>query len=488
MTLRIGIGGLWHETNTFAPGLTTIQDFVDYRLADGPRAVRDALAGTATEIGGALVACGELGYEPVPFFYAGAVPGPTIAADARALLWEQFLAALEQALPLDGVLLALHGAMVAEDVEDPESDLIEQVRERTGSVPIAVVLDLHANPGDGLVAEADIVLAYETYPHTDAAERAAEAVRLLGDTIEDEIAPLVAGRRLALLTCPLVQATAEEPMASLLVAARRVRARPGVAAVSLLPGYAYADVERLGFAVVVTGEGAAASNAADELSGAVWASRDAFRPALASVDDAVAQALRSDEPIVLAEVADNVGGGAPGNATQLLGALVEADARGAVAVLHDPAAAATAAAAGEGNDVEVEAGDPPLRLSGRVTHAGATGLSPHGQLHDRPGGRHGALCRGRDRRRRGGAHLAQGDAVRCRPPDGSRHRAGRAPHPRGQVRDRLAGRLRRRCLRGDRRGHPGAVHVPPRDASVPPGPSADRAAGRCRLTYSASGT
>ena len=79
--------------------------------------------------------------------------------------------------------------MVAEDVEDPESDLIEQVRERTGSVPIAVVLDLHANPGDGLVAEADIVLAYETYPHTDTAERAAEAVRLLGDTIEGELAP-----------------------------------------------------------------------------------------------------------------------------------------------------------------------------------------------------------------------------------------------------------------------------------------------------------
>ena len=113
MTLRIGIGGLWHETNTFAPGLTTIRDFAHYRLADGPRAVRDALAGTATEIGGALVACGELGYEPVPFFFAGAVPGPKIAAVARGFLWEQFLAGLEQALPLDAVLLALHGAMVA---------------------------------------------------------------------------------------------------------------------------------------------------------------------------------------------------------------------------------------------------------------------------------------------------------------------------------------------------------------------------------------
>ena len=373
MTARIGIGGLWHETNTFAPGLTSIEDFAAYRLADGPRAVRDALAGTVTEVGGALIACGELGFEPVPFFFAGAVPGPTISADAWAFLRERFLDRLEEALPLDGVLLALHGAMVAEDAEDPESDLVEQVRERVGSMPLAVVLDLHANPGDGLVSGADILLAYETYPHTDAAERAAEAVRLLGDTIEGELAPLVAGRRVALLTCPLVQASAEEPMASLVAAARRIRARPGIAAASLVPGYAYADVERLGFAVVVTGESDAANDAADELAAAVWASRDAFRPALVSVGDAVERSIRSERPVVLAEVADNVGGGAPGNATDLLAALIEANATGAVAVLHDPAAAAVAASAGEGAaEIQVAAGDPPLRLSGRVTYAGAT--------------------------------------------------------------------------------------------------------------------
>jgi microcystin degradation protein MlrC len=369
VTLRIGIGGLWHETNTFAPGRTVLDDFEAYRLADGPQAVRAALEGTATEIGGALAACAELGFVPLPFFYAGAVPGPTVAAEARAFLWERFLARLEEARPLDGVVLALHGAMVTEDVEDPESDLLARVRERVGSVPVAVVLDLHANPGDGLVEEADIVLAYETYPHTDAAERAAEAVRLLADTIEGELAPLVAGRRLPLLTCPLVQATSEEPMASLLAAARRVRARPGVASASLVPGYAYADVERLGFAVLVTGEKEVANAAADELAAAVWGRRDDFRPALVSVDEAVARAVRSQTPIVLAEVADNVGGGAPGNATGLLRALVEASAEGAVVVLHDPDGANATAAAGEGAEVELEVGDPPLSLRGRVARA-----------------------------------------------------------------------------------------------------------------------
>jgi microcystin degradation protein MlrC len=369
VTSRIGIGGLWHETNTFAPGRTTIEDFEAYRLADGPAAVRGALEGTATEVGGALAACAELGFEARPFFFAGAVPGPIVAARARARLWELFLARLEEACPVDGLLLALHGAMVAEDVEDPESDLLARVRERVGSAPIAVVLDLHANPGEGLVEEADILLAYETYPHTDAADRAAGAVRLLADTIDGELAPLVAGRRLPLLTCPLVQATSEEPMAGLLAAARRIGARPGVAAASLVPGYAYADVERLGFAVLVTGEAEAASTAADELAAAVWERRDGFRPALVSPEEAVRRAVRATGPIVLAEVADNVGGGAPGNATGLLAALVEAGAQSAVAVLHDPAAASAAAAARPGSEVELAVGDPPLLLRGRVARA-----------------------------------------------------------------------------------------------------------------------
>jgi microcystin degradation protein MlrC len=104
----------------------------------------------------------------------------------------------------------------------------------------------------------------------------------------------------------------------------------------------------------------------------VWASRDAFRPALVSVGEAVERAIRSERPLVLADVADNVGGGAPGNATELLAALIEANATGAVAVLHDPAAAAAAASAGEGAEIQVEAGDPPLGLNGPVRYAGAT--------------------------------------------------------------------------------------------------------------------
>jgi microcystin degradation protein MlrC len=368
---RIAIGALWHETNTFAAGRTSLADFEAYRLAEGPQAVRDVAEGTETEVGGALAACAELGLEAVPFFDAAAVPGPLVSAGAHAALRDRFLAALERALPADGILLCLHGAMVAEEVDDPESELATRVRELAGSLPIAVVLDLHANPGEALVEEADLLLAYDTYPHTDAAERAAEAVALLAETIEGELAPAVAARRVPLVTCPLAQATEAEPMAGLLAAARRLQARPGVVRASLAPGFPYADVDRLGFAVIVTGEAAAAAAAADELAADVWSRRDAFRPELVEPAEAVERALAASGQTVLAEVADNVGGGAPGHSTHVLGPLLEAGAEGAVAVLHDPDAARAAGAAG--GEVELEAGRPPLRVRGRVAFAGETG-------------------------------------------------------------------------------------------------------------------
>ena len=370
MSLRLGIAGIWHETSTFVPGETTLAAFEAYGLADGAEAMRRLFEGTATEVGGALEACAALGHEAVPCFWAGAVPGPTVGAEAWAALRDRLLASLGRALPLDGLVLVLHGALVAAGSDDAESELLAAVRERVGSIPIAVVLDLHGNPGDGLIADADILLAYNTYPHVDAAERAAAAVGLLAETVEGSLAPIVAGRRVPLLSCPLAQATDAEPMAGLMRLARRAEVRPGVAAVALLPGYAYADVGRLGFAVCVTGEDAAANAAADELAAEVWERREGFHVELAGIEEAVGRALAAAAPVVLAEVSDNVGGGAPGDATHVAGALIDAGARGAAAVLHDPAAAAEAVAAGRGAEVEVVAGSPPLLLHGRVAFAG----------------------------------------------------------------------------------------------------------------------
>lgn len=369
MTARIGIGGLWHETNTFVPGRTTLADFRAGTLAVGSAELAELFEGTATEIGGALAGCEALGLEAVPLAHAAAVPGPLVEAAARTALVELLLGQVEQAGGLDGLLLVLHGGMVAEDVDDPESDLLAQLRARLDSAPIAVVLDLHANPGSQLLEEADVVVGYETYPHVDAADRARDAVGLLWETIDGALAPLVAGRRLPLLTCPLAQATATEPMSALLATARRLRARPGVARVGLLPGFPYADVDRLGFSVVVTGEAQAANDAADEMAAAVWDARAAFAPSLDDPAAALRAAGSATGPTVLLDVADNVGAGGAGDATGLLRIALEAGLDGLAAVVRDPAAARAAAAEGVGARVELDVGSPPLRLAGRVTLA-----------------------------------------------------------------------------------------------------------------------
>jgi microcystin degradation protein MlrC len=162
-------------------------------------------------------------------------------------------------------------------------------------------------------------------------------------------------------------------MAVLLAAARRLQARPGLVRASLTPGFPYADVDRLGFAVIVTGDAAAAAEAADELAAEVWSRRAELEADLVPVEDAVERALAAEGQTVLAEAADNVGGGAPGDSTHVLGPLVEADATGAVAVLYEPHAAATAAAAGTGAEIELAVGRPPLQLTGRVAWAGQAG-------------------------------------------------------------------------------------------------------------------
>jgi microcystin degradation protein MlrC len=372
VSLRIGIASFCHRTNTFAAGRTELDDFRACVLAEGANAVVQAHAEAATAVGGALSACAAIGYEAVPLLAAEAVPGPPLSADARRHLHRRLLELLEQAGALDGLVIVLGGSAVAEDSEDPEVELLSAVRARTGSIPIAALLDLQANPADALLQEADIVLAGDTYPRSDGRERGAEAVGLLATTLEGTLAPLAAGRRLPLLTCPLGQATAEEPMASLLALARRLQARPGVARVSLLPGFPYADVERLGFAVAVTGEAGPANEAADELAAAVWDRRATFERPLATVEEALRLAAGLRGPVVLAEVADSIGCGAPGNGTQALRALLDLQVEGAAAVLHDAAATAAAAQAGAG-EIELRVGDPPLTLRGEVARADPRG-------------------------------------------------------------------------------------------------------------------
>ncbi|GIE99938.1 M81 family metallopeptidase [Paractinoplanes rishiriensis] len=368
--MRIGLGGIWQETNTFAPQVTTLEDFRRYQLFEGPELV-SALAGTGTELGGAIGAARFHRVEPVGLLFGAALPAGTVD---RAAFETMLAAVVERARHgpvLDGLVLSLHGAMVVDGHPDPEAEIVAVLRDALGSLPIGVTLDYHANAGERLAGLADVLCGYRSYPHTDMAERGAEALEAVLRMVRSGRRPRTHLVKLPLLTVPHAQEDAAEPMRSILAAAEALRAEPGVWAASALPGFAYAETDRLGFAVYVAAD-YRAEELARELAATVWERRAEFAAPLVDPDQAAAAVTQGAGPVVLVDVADNVGGGSPGDGTAMLHALARQRVSGAVAVLWDPGAVDRIFGV-TGDAVVVQAGGhsdpamgPPFLAEGRV--------------------------------------------------------------------------------------------------------------------------
>lgn len=360
MTQRIWVGGAWHETHSFAVDVTTRENFRLHHLVAG-EALLETFTGTSTEIGGALAACAsESGVEVIPGFFAGALPSGPIAAETWAQLRSELLRSIAESRP-DAVFLSLHGAMVVHGEPDPEGRLVREIRARVGNdVPIGVTLDYHANLGPDLVAAADVVVAYDTYPHTDFAERGSEVAATIMRMLRGE---RFARAHVQLPIAPPVpaQATAEAPMKELLALAHRLE-EDGRTLVSWMAGFPYADVPRMGMSAVVTASRPAESLTAlaETLAQAAWDRRNDFHVNLTPVADAVREAASASEgPVVLVDVADNVGGGAPGDGTAILHELLRQRVRGSVVSIADRESVLAAEEAGLGSVVS-------LRLGGKT--------------------------------------------------------------------------------------------------------------------------
>jgi microcystin degradation protein MlrC len=375
MPWRIAVGGIWHETNTFAAGLTGLDAFRAYQYALGDE-VLSRYAGTNTELGGMITAAKELGFELVPTIYAGAVPSGTLAREVLERLCDELRARLRRAGPLDGALMVLHGAAVVEGMNNADAHVLTVVREVLGpKAPVTGTFDFHANLSRAMVTLADVLVGYDTYPHVDMAERGQEAARLLARMLETGRPPARAFRKVPLVTAPPVQTTGAEPMHGVMNRLAEVEQQPGLWCASVAMGFAYADVPDLGASVLAYGDGEDATwVAADAVAEEIWNRRDRFTPDLVPVEVAVAEALAAPEtPVMLVDAADNVGGGAAGDGTVVLDALVRAEAGGAVVVIADPEAVAVAEVAGEGGAFDGLVGGKtddqhgaPVRLRGRV--------------------------------------------------------------------------------------------------------------------------
>ncbi|MFN5156062.1 MAG: M81 family metallopeptidase [Betaproteobacteria bacterium] len=254
-----------------------------------------------------------------------AQPAGTTVASAWAALRDELLAALRAAMPVDAVVLPLHGAMVAEGCDDCEGELIERVRAIVGPlVPIGVELDLHCHFTERMRRHADILVAYKEYPHTDALDRLAEVWRLTLDTAAGRIRPVT-----AVADCRMVGLwhTTREPMSGFVRRMQALEGQGGVLSVSFGHGFPFADVPEAGAKVwVVTNDDLPGAQAlADELARELFAMRDETRsmPTTVAAALGVLQAAPPGQPLVLADVADNAGGGASNDSTFILAALLE---------------------------------------------------------------------------------------------------------------------------------------------------------------------
>jgi len=375
--VRVFLAMLSHETNTFSNVPTDRAQFEARDLRYGGEIV-EAYRGTGTCLGGMIAAAERLGVTLLPSVAASASPAGLVTRDIYEHVKQRMLADLKAAGRLDGVLLDLHGAMVPEGVDDGEGDIIAAVRRVVGpDVPIAVTLDFHGNLGNDMIAGADLLHGYKTYPHVDMGERGAEATERLIDVIGKRIRPTAALRKPPILPPLGNQGTARGPMRRLYDMADEMEKNPKVISISIFAGFPHADIPDAGFGVYVVTDGdqALADRLADQLADTAWKHRHEFIHTALPVRDAVAKALAADgQPIVLADMADNTGGGAAGDGTEVLRELVRVGARSAVvACIWDPEAVEACVKAGVGASVTLDIGGKvdnrhgaPLRVTGVV--------------------------------------------------------------------------------------------------------------------------
>ena len=354
-----------HETNTFAAGKTDLEAF--YGHGTYPPLTRgaglfDAVAGLNISLNGFLDEARRQGHEPLPLLLCYAKSAAHVTRRAFETIVGMLLDDLAAAQPLDAVYLDLHGAMVAEDFDDGEGELMRRVREAVGpAVPVVAALDYHANVTPMMMENASAMAVYRTNPHMDKVETGTRAARLLGGLLDGDALPFKAYRRLPFLIPSSWQCTLAEPLLSIMGKLEDLEG-DGVAGLSLTVGFPNADVPDLGPAVFAFGDERVAVEAAvDALSHEVLVREGEFAGELLSPDDAVRQAIELTSgaagPVILVDTQDNPGGGGTSDTIAVFASLVRHEAEAAVvAMLCDPETAAQAHEAGVGAEIDVALG------------------------------------------------------------------------------------------------------------------------------------
>lgn len=367
--MRVFSAGIGTETNTFAPLPTGLDDFyaAGYFKADKHPAKMSRYAAPLFK---ARARAQAEGWTVLQGLFANAQPSGMVTRQTYETLRDELLQDLREVMPIDIVLLGLHGAMVADGYDDCEGDLLEKVREIVG--PNAVVgaeLDPHAHLSERMVINSSVLVAYKEYPHTDIVERAEELVDLCARIAKGEVRPTAAVVDTRMVI-PIH--TSKDPGRSFVDALIALEGKNGVLSISPIQGFATGDVPSMGTKVLVYTDDnqpqaqALATRLAEELN----SRRDEFRVKYLAIDEALDNALAGPRPAVLADRADNPGSGAAGDSTFILQRLLERKlTHVALGPIWDPMAVQVAFAAGEGARLSMRIGGKVSPMSGAPVDA-----------------------------------------------------------------------------------------------------------------------
>jgi len=333
------LAGLFHETHTFLDGRTPLDDWTILRGEELLSA-----RGDASPLAGVLSVADACGWTLTPTVDMRATPSGPVDDEVLEVFWERLSAGFTDG-PFDGIYLVLHGAMVCENCPDVEGEVIDRIRavESLADLPICGVLDLHGNISRRTIEETQGLVSYRFNPHTDGHQVAVESAQLLEQIMTSGRRPRSVWAAPGVMWPPTGTGTDDDPMKTLESMARRIEMDdPDIVAVNVMGGFSFADTLDTGvsFAATTFGDPEVARARLAELVDHAVAFRhqgNIVDPPLAScLDDVDRHIADGETPVVLVEPSDNIGGGAPGDATTILAEFISRDIDGAVAIINDP--------------------------------------------------------------------------------------------------------------------------------------------------------
>lgn len=369
--MRIVTGTISHETNVYSNIETDLVEFKKRKLLYGDE-LFDEFQGTKSPAGGIIDGCKEAGYELIPTLFASATPSGTIKANTFNKLLGDILTGIRNAGKIDAVIMHLHGAGVSENYQDIEGKILGDVRKIIGDKPLISTFDLHANYTQKMIDSADMLIGYDTYPHIDGYDRGVEAVKLTKNMLDGELTPTLGFRQPPMLPALQVQFTGKYPMKKLIDEAHSMEKKPEVETITVAAGFPWSDIHEAGMSFIVTTNDnqELADKLAQKLNDMAWNMRRDFLVSPTPLAQALKQVSEPTEgPIVLADIGDNPGGGAPEDGTVVLKELIaEKISGGVIALIWDPKAVKQAVESRVGNIVELKVGGHTDELHGTTLH------------------------------------------------------------------------------------------------------------------------